>query len=185
MATKAQDLLESLFKAHEVYYDVTRDYEFAGRRFPGYAEFHTHGEKFVLSKKAKLWEVDAHEFLFFDYVASLSRAYLDEAASFIIREAMAKVKPEPDHMTSYLSLVIVADSVDEDVPKRVRSLRFRKNFRLGLRGWADLRLAVIDLSYDNVYTNGQGKEIKGTLLANLKKVSALDATDGEDAGVKS
>lgn len=163
-------VLDTLLSAHGAYYDVTRDYEFAGRLFPGYAEFHTHGERYVLSKKAKLWEVDAHEYLFFAVAPFADGAAVADLAAFATREGLAKADPVPDHMTSYLTMVVIADKVAPDVPALVRRTRFRKNFRLGLRGWADLRLAVIDLESGRVYTNGQGKEIKKSLEANLQKV---------------
>ena len=58
--------------------------------------------------------------------------------------------PKPNHMTSFLSLVVIADTVDDDARRAVRKVRFRKNFKWGLRGWADLRLAVADLSRGDV-----------------------------------
>lgn len=168
--SKATELLERLLDAHEAYYDVRRGYEFGGRAFPGYAEFHTHGEKYVLSKKAKIWEVDAHEYIFFDVQPYVDAAAIERDAAFMATEALAKVDPVPDHMTSYLTLVVITDAVAPDVPAKVRRTRFRKNFLLGIRGWADLRLAVIDLQANNVYTNGQGREIQGSLEANLRKL---------------
>ena len=58
-------MLKRILAAHEQWFDVRRGYEYAGRTFPGYAEFHSYGEKYVLVKSAKLWEVDTHEYLFF------------------------------------------------------------------------------------------------------------------------
>ena len=109
----AYRLLESLLAAHQGYYDVSRDYEFAHHVFPGYAELHSHGEGYVLAKRAKLWEADVHEFVFFDVVDRLDRARLEEALAFMRNEAVAKVDPKPDHMTSYLSLVIIACELEE------------------------------------------------------------------------
>lgn len=173
-----EELLDRLLAAHDVYYDTARDVVFAGRQFPGYAEFHTHGEKFVLSKKAKLWEVNAHEYLFFVTTELLDESLFKELVSFMTTEALAKIELVPDHMTSYLTLVVIADEVSEPVLRLVRTTRFRKNFLLGFRGWADLRLAVIDLQDNNVVTNGQGKEIKESLQANLRK--ALQAKEGNE-----
>ena len=51
-------VLKRILAAHEQWFDVRRGYEYAGRTFPGYAEFHSYGEKYVLVKRAKLWEVD-------------------------------------------------------------------------------------------------------------------------------
>lgn len=166
-APTKEELIERLLAAHAAWFDVTRRYEFSGHTFPGYAEFHSHGEQYVLVKRAKLWEVDAHEYLFFDAIDHLDMAALDEAVRFMTTSAIEKVEPKPNHMSSYLSLVLVTDSADKDAMDAVRKVRFRKNFMLGIRGWADLRLAVVDLATQRIATNGAGKELHDTLKANL------------------
>ncbi len=168
-------VLNRLLAAHETWYDVYRDYEFAGRVFPGYAEFHTMGEQYVLVKRAKLWGVASHEYIFFVEVDRLDEATLSELVSFMETKAIEKVDPsEPDHMQSFLSLVIVADGIDGLVLKTVRKTRFRKNFKLGINGWADLRLAVVDLARMKVVTNAMGKDMRASLEANLVVDEAPD-----------
>jgi len=167
-------VLERLLKAHEVWFDVSRNHEFAGKVFPGYAEFHSHGEQYVLVKRAKLWEVNTHEYLFFMLQEHLDEATLQDYVEFMKEKAPAKVVLEPDHMSSFLSLVIIADSVDPSVERTVRRIRYRKNFKLGFRGWADLRLAVVDVANKAVYTNPMGKELKATLEANLTSEPSKD-----------
>lgn len=162
-----QLMLERLLAAHEAWFDVSRDYEFAGRTFGGYAEFHSHGEQYVLVKRAKLWEVDTHEYLFLHIEQRVDADTLAQLVSFMKEEALRKVQPRPNHMSSYLSLVVIADAVDDDARRAVRTTRFRKNFKLGLQGWVDLRLAVVDLSHSDVVTNAAGKELVRTLKANL------------------
>lgn len=165
--TERELVLARLLASHETWFDVHRDYAFGGRVFPGYAEFRSHGEQYVLVKRAKLWEVDAFEYLFFESAEHLDAGTLAGLVKFITTKGMEKVHPEPNHMTSYLSLVVVADAIDDEAKKLARKAKFRKNFALGIRGWADLRLAVIDLSDRSVTTNSQGKEMKATLQANL------------------
>ena len=129
-ALKAQDekqlVLKRILAAHEAFFDVHRDYEFAGRLFPGFAEFHSFGEQYVLVKRAKLWEANSHEYLFFTYAETFDEAQLD------------------------------------------KWVRFRKNFALGFRGWADLRVIVADLSTRCVYANAAGKQVASTIEANLR-----------------
>lgn len=170
---KKEEVLATLLRAHEAYYDVEREYAFCGRQFPGYAEFHSHGEKYVLSKRAKLWEAEVHEYLFFCLLDRADQQSVFDLVDFVLGPGMQKVVLGPNHMTSYLTLVVIADTVDASVSKMVRRCRFRKNFLFGLRGWADLRLAVVGVENHTVYTNGQGKELKSTLRANL--VKALDS----------
>ena len=89
-------------------------------------------------------------------------------------------------MTTYLSLAVLADTVDDLAWERVRRIRFRKNFTLGWRGWADLRLAVADLSRGRVMTNSQGKPLGKTLQANAfiddgaARVAMCDAACGTE-----
>lgn len=175
-----QQVIERLLAAHEAWFDVERNHEFAGRIFPGYAEFHSTATKYVLVKRAKLWEASAHEYLFFCEIAHLDAATLDDLVSFMTSEALAKVQLGPDHMSSYLSLVVVADTVDGAVARQVRATRFRKNFSFGFRGWADLRLAVVDLSQGRVYTNGQGKALQETLATNAFACRSLPDGPGEE-----
>lgn len=160
-------VLKRILAAHEAWFDVHRDYAYAGRTFPGYAEFHSHGEKYVLVKRAKLWEADTHEYLFFVEAGALSEAEVASWVEFMKAEGLKKVQPDPNHMSSGVSLVIVADSCTEEAKRAVRKTRFRKNFALGIRGWADLRLVVADLSEGAVYANAAGKQMKPTIEANL------------------
>lgn len=164
-ATKEQ-IIQRLVKAHEAYFDVTVPYAFAGRSFAGYAEFHSYGEQYVLSRRAKLWEVSTHEYLFFDCLDRLDVAALEDAVAFMKMRAIEKVQPGPTHMSSAISLVIVADAVDEDAARSLRATRYRKNFKLGFHGWSDLRLAAIDASTQRLCTNGAGKVLRDTLRAN-------------------
>lgn len=159
-------IVERLLAAHDAWFDVERDHRFAGRTFPGYAEFHSTASQYVLVKRAKLWEATSHEHLFIWDTPRLTADELEDLVGCITGEGLALVRPAPDHMTTYLSLAIVADTVDDLAWERVRRIRFRKNFTLGWRGWADLRLAVADLSRGCVMTNSQGKPLGKTLQAN-------------------
>lgn len=159
-------VLERLLAAHEAFFDVTRNYEYAGRCFGGYAEFHSLGEKYVLTKKAKLWEVAAHEYLFFTQVDVLDEAAFDDLLEFMTTKATDKVEPGPNHMTSYVSLVIIAKSADPAVAKRLRRTSFHKTYKFGFQGWAELRLCLIDLAVKQVTTNAMGKTMRPLLERN-------------------
>lgn len=161
-----QSLVERLLAVHRTFFDVETEYEFDGCHFDGYAEFRSHGEKYVLTKSAKLWEVDAAEYVFFKSVGELTDTLLSELVDFMKTSAVKKVKPEPNHMTSYISLVVVASSVDHDVAKRVKKTSYHKTYMFGLRGWAELRLCVVDMTTRSVITNAQGREMRHVLEEN-------------------
>ena len=84
MATdKREDLLTRLLAAHSANYDIIKNYRFEGHSFPGYAEFHSYGEQYVLVKRAKLWEVNTHEYLFVDILEALNEEALGEVIDFM------------------------------------------------------------------------------------------------------
>lgn len=120
----------------------------------------------MLVKRAKLWEVDSHEYMFFDLVDVLDAEKVGQDIQYMQEHALSKVSPKPNHMSSNLSLIVIADSVDDDAARLLKKTRFRKNFKLGFEGWTDLRLAAIDLTGRRVVTNGAGKVMKQTLEAN-------------------
>lgn len=171
VSQRAQTMLKRLLAAHETWFDVERGRTVAGRVFPGVAEYHEQGEKYVLTKRAKLWEVASNEYVFFDTVGFLEEGAFGEMVAFMKDEALPEmVHPHPDHMFSNLSLVIIADSVAPEVAKAVRRVRFRKNYKWGIWGWSDLKVAVVDLGageVGRVMTNAAGKTLKGNLEANL------------------
>ena len=166
---KREDLLTRILAAHQSFYDIRRDYLFEGRRFPAFAEFHTFGEQYVLVKRAKLWEVNTHDFMFFEFADELDASNITDEVSFMTQKAIRKVAAGPNHMSSALTLVIIANHCTDEALKAAKKAKFRKNYLFGIHGWTDLRLAVCDLSREKgaVVTNAAGKKLKETIEGNL------------------
>lgn len=171
MSDLQDQLLKRLLAAHMSMFDVRENYRFKGKVFPGFAEFHSNGQQYVLVKRAKLWEVNSHEFIFIDKCDSLDENALIDAVEFIKTEGFAKVPHGPNHMSTAVALVIIADSVTDEAAKLVSKTRYRKNYLFSIHGWADLRLAVVDLSRpagSQIFTNPAGKQFKDVLSRNLE-----------------
>lgn len=171
MATdKREDLLTRLLAAHSANYDIIKNYRFEGHSFPGYAEFHSYGEQYVLVKRAKLWEVNTHEYLFVDILEALNEEALGEAIDFMKQKAFRKVPAGPNHMSTAISLVIIANSATDKAAQLLCKTRFRKSYRMSFHGWADLRLALVDLSRPKgkqIFTNAAGRQLSQALESNL------------------
>ena len=166
---KSELVLERLLAAHGAWFDVSRDVSVAGRAFRALAQFHSFGEQYVLVKRVKLWEAEEHEYMLFDVRdhidAEAARSYVE----FMKNEALELVKPEPNHMSSFRTLVVIANSASDEACILFRKTSHRKNFMWGIRGWSDVRLALIDLSKpqgSRVVCNGAAKRIRKSLEAN-------------------
>ena len=169
ITAKSELVLECLLAAHRAWFDVSRDVTVAGRAFRALAQFHSFGEQYVLVKRVKLWEAEEHEYMLFDVRdhidAEAARSYVE----FMKNEALELVKPEPNHMSSFRTLVVIANSVSDEACTLFRKTSHRKNFMWGIRGWSDVRLALIDLSKpqgSRVVCNGAAKRIRKSLEAN-------------------
>ena len=74
------------------------------------------------------------------------------------------VKPDKDHMSSTITLVIVTDNFidnkDRDViTKIISNFKYNKGFAFGFKGWADIRLVLVSLNEGFIATNKKGKEV--------------------------
>lgn len=164
-------LIQRLLAAHKSMFDIRENYQFKGHVYPGFAEFHSNGQQYVLVKRAKLWEVNSHEFIFIDKCDHLDKQALIDAVEFMQQEAFQKVPHGPNHMVTAISLIIVANSATDDAVKLVGKTRYRKSYLFSIHGWADLRLSVVDLSREKgkqVFTNPAGKRTKELLERNLE-----------------
>lgn len=169
ITAKSELVLERLLAAHGAWFDVSRDVSVAGRAFRALAQFHSFGEQYVLVKRVKLWEAEEHEYMLFDVRdhidAEAARSYVE----FMKNEALELVKPEPNHMSSFRTLVVIANSASDEACTLFHKTSHRKNFMWGIRGWSDVRLALIDLSKpqgSRVVCNGAAKRIRKSLEAN-------------------
>lgn len=169
ITAKSELVLERLLAAHGAWFDVSRDVSVAGRAFRALAQFHSFGEQYVLVKRVKLWEAEEHEYMLFDVRDRIDVEAARSYVEFMKNEALELVKPEPNHMSSFRTLVVIANSASDEACALFRKTSHRKNFMWGIRGWSDVRLALIDLSKpqgSRVVCNGAAKRIRKSLEAN-------------------
>ena len=164
---KSQKLIKALLKSISNSFDVYEDYSYCGEKFEGYAEFHELGSKYVLSKKAKLWSVEADEYMFLKAIDALDGCELKHLVDFMKTCGFEKVNPRPDHMSSAITLVCVCNTVASTAFKMANHVKHRKNYKFSFWGWADLRLVVVDLSKNEVATNAFAKHLLPVVKQNL------------------
>ncbi len=167
--SQTEEFALRVLEAHRQNFDLEIPYHFAGQELVGYGAYHAEASSYVLSKKAKLWEISAHEYLYVVAVDHLDEPTLDQWVARMKTEGIAALTIDENHMSSYLSLVIITSTADPAIARSVKRCRYRKNFCGGWRGWADLRIAVAVLSSSSVYCNRQGRLLGQTLETNLQK----------------
>lgn len=120
-------------------------------------EFHAHSEKYVITKKAKLWEAGSHDYVYIFSVPHLTEETYSFCRDYAYRSGMEKIQPGPTHMYSYITAIFLCDTCDEAVKKAVRKCRLYKSFRLSFWGWMDYHNGLAVLAEGKAYANASGR----------------------------
>jgi len=162
-----QKKLDKLLNAYSHQYDIERDVAVDGGSFPATATFYLRDENYLVSKKHVLSAVENYDYTYFYIAEHLDAETLREQIELTKKVGMARVKPHKDHMSSFVSLVILADTIDDEAKKLIKKTRFQKYFRLALHGWMEYHIAAMECSTNSFLSNPAGKGAKKILEQNL------------------
>jgi hypothetical protein len=167
METTLQERLERLLNAYSHHYDIQRDITVDGAGFSASAIYFLRDENYLISKRHVLNAVENHEYVYFYLAERLDADTLRRRIDMTMRDGLQKIKPGREHMSSFVTLVILADVIDPEAKRLLKGTRFRKNFRLALHGWMEYRIAAMECSTQSFLSNPAGREARKTLEMNF------------------
>ena len=159
MAWDRAKLLEKLRESYEYYYDIEDGNADSGLPLLYTATFHVRSEGYVLIKKAKIWAAETNEYAYIFSVPVLDADTASRCMDFALEDGLPKIKPDPEHRESYIIALFVADVIEDEAAKIIRSRKFYKSFKLGLWGWSALRTAAVGLEKELIATNKAGSNL--------------------------
>ena len=127
MEMTQQERLEKLLNAYSHHYDIARDVTVEGGTFPATAFFFLRDENYLISKKHVLSAVENHEYVYFYLTEHLTAEELQKQIDLSKKAGMGHIKPSKEHMSSFVTLVILADTIDPEAKTLIKKTRFRKN----------------------------------------------------------
>lgn len=163
----AREACDYVLRSYESYYDVNRDTPVPP--FVAEAVFHSHSQQYFLVKSATISEAESNEYVFFSVCENLDAGTLRQLDEAAWTEGLSRVKPHRDHRNSDVTLVILADTIPADVLPLIKRQRHYKSYRLGLMGWTNYRIIVLDSSFRRLVYNSQGKALKKLFRSIIKK----------------
>lgn len=155
MEENRAELLERVLTVYGNWYNIDRKDE-AEAPLVASGVFDEHGEAFMLIKKAKMWTADRHEYTFFFSVPHLDTACYEACLAKARELGEPMVKPGPNHMCSYVVMVILCDDADEAALAALKKCRIRKSFQFSLQGWMEVHTAAIEVGKASVTANSDG-----------------------------
>ena len=167
MKSELQTQLDKLLDAYSHQYDIARDVTVEGGYFPATATFFLRDENYIVSKKHVLNAVENYDYTYFYLADHLDAETLKKQIDLVMKVGTARIKPHREHMSSFVSLVILADTIDEEAKKLIKKTRFQKYFRLALHGWMEYHIAAMECSTNSFLSNPAGKGARKILEQNL------------------
>lgn len=160
------EAIDRLCGWYEGYFDVTR-YDEPRDYLAAVCDFHVHSTKYVLTKKAKLWEANSHEYVYLFSVPHLTKEVYESCRDLAHQSGMKKITPGPDHMYSYISAVFICDTCDPEARRALKKCRLYKNFKWSYWGWMDFHTALVELLTGKAAANSSGKSAAQMLETTL------------------
>ncbi|MFV9510853.1 hypothetical protein [Tepidibacillus sp. LV47] len=141
------------------YFDINRDVQFKTQQINLFAKAEIHQEKFFGTKNVKIWSAKNYEYLFLQVIEEISETKIETFQKFLICMIDELVKPHSEHMSSTFTGILVVDHFPASLEDQIKKFKYKKSFAFSLKGWADIRLLVIDLNSKRVIHNKKGKEV--------------------------
>ena len=176
MSDKLESYLKDLEERYEYYYEVERDKEISGVKIDIFAKSSTEHFRQVLTKNIK---IDQHYTKEYAMVKSLSelgnKNEVEDFSQFLIFSINKLSPPSVDTMSTILNGILVSTSgFSEEAIRFGEKFKFSKSFLLGIKGWCDIRLILVDLKEEKLYSNQKGKEVLSAY--KIKSSSGGDKT---------
>ena len=139
---EAENILGRLIRAHEGCFDIERPFSAGALEFDAMAQYHAQANRYVLMKRASIWEVSAHEYGLFKTLDCLDGGSLARITDTVRRSFIAPLDIPKNHMVTYVDVLLIACHCSLETRRQLQRIRYRKNLALGLKGWVDLSVAL-------------------------------------------
>ncbi|MDL2234550.1 hypothetical protein LJC07_00145 [Christensenellaceae bacterium OttesenSCG-928-L17] len=162
-----QDTFENLMRQYERFFTITQPHVFDDEEILAYAYFTQHVEKYLLVRRAKMYGIETNEHVFVVHVPKLDASVWEREKARIVVAEKDYVKPHAEHMYSFMTLVLLCDTIDAGVKKEIQRLRSTKYYKATIHGYSAVRVAAIDLGTEEIILSRQAKDIHKVMYQAL------------------
>lgn len=173
-------MLPALLDRYRSSFDVEENYEVEDVLYDAHAAFNVTSAKYVLVKRAQLWQANSFEHVFFRRVDSLLPEHLEQFSRHL-RDHFeptlvcgGQKYPPKNHMYTFVTGIFLCDGAfSKEAVRKLKHMHFYKNYLFSVRGYCQLRLMAVDCTSGTVIGNSAAdelvKEYKRTLKSFYKK----------------
>jgi len=168
MELTLNDRLDILLNAYTHHYsNIIRNVETEVGVYAATADFFVRDENYAFFKNIVLSAFEQYEYAYFQVVDHLDEKAAKDLLDRTLKVGMARIKPHKEHKSSYVTLVILANTITPEAKKLIQKTRFQKDFRLSLHGWMEYHIAAMECSTQSFLSNPGGKGARKNLEQNF------------------
>ena len=156
-----EQYLEKLLKRFQLHYDVETDKFISGTKIDIYALSVIEHYRNVFNKKIKIDHYQESEIILVNgFEKYVKNSDINEYFQFLNKAAQELVNPSFDVMCHVINGILVsAGGFSQEAISVSQRFKYSKTFALGIKGWCDIRLLLIDIKNNAVFFNAKGREI--------------------------
>ncbi|SDL49403.1 hypothetical protein [Halarsenatibacter silvermanii] len=156
---ESEKYFEMMLDMYYQYFDLYENEEVLGREFDLYAFLEVTNERFMGVKSIKIYQYNDFEHSLVEVNDEFSDELIDD--SFFSECIDELIVPESGHHQSFITYIqIVGKPLTSEEISLVENYNYSTSFWLGIRGWCDIRLIVVETNNWQVYANQAGEEVK-------------------------
>jgi len=175
---KLEVYLKDLEERYKYYYEVERNKEISDLKLDVFAKSSTEHFRQVLTKNIKIDQHYTKEYAAVKGEKGFVEKNEVEKFSKYLKSLINELfTPSVDTMSTILNGVLVATSgFSEEAVNFAKKFKFSKSFLLGIKGWCDIRLILVDLKKEKLYSNQREKEVLSAYKIKYKSGLGGDRT---------
>jgi hypothetical protein len=151
---------EKIKERYSRIFDIEENYEYGGTNFDIFASLNMRNEKYFASKKITIYAFENDEYCFLKHFKSIDKKALNNFINILKRSIKDHVDPHHEHMSTTISGIIVVDKLEDlELIKTIEKFKYQKGFAFGFKGWADLKLILVDLHDNKVIASKKANKV--------------------------
>ena len=154
------EYIESLQKKFERHFIIEQDISLFGETIDVHAKFHNVSVRTFITKQDVIDRYENYEYCYIKKFDTVTEEEIAAYGQFLKKVVDECIDPGKDHMSTYVTGVIIGNSVNYNGKKAIEKFRHSKAYSFYLRGWCDVRLIFVGINSSEVVTNKAGKHVQ-------------------------
>ncbi|MDR1835634.1 MAG: hypothetical protein LBQ96_07535 [Fusobacteriaceae bacterium] len=162
-----KEYFDKLIDIYRSDFDVLAPTAIRGKEYLGYGYFHGNTSRYVLVKRAKIWNVHAFEHIVFMEAGADTEQCFEEARDLIenyMEEHYVRngeKYPPSEHMYSFLTVVILTNQqFGGMIREKIRRYKFVRNYLFTIRGYSEGRIIIVNVKDEEILLSRAAKKME-------------------------